>query len=883
MPENCDNPPALAEKLLKCFLNKYEYYEKLGDLQEVYYTLLEKEGGAKAKIWYWRQVFKALPEFIYNSFQWSLIMFINYIRITLRLLKKQKIYTFIKISGLALGMAFFLLMIGYVQFEMSFDNFHEKGDRIYRVLREGKTEDYTDTRGNIGAPLAPLLLDQFPGVENAVRFTNFFEGFLKYGSKNFKTEQFFFTDGSIFDVFNFPLRTGDPETALTDPFSIILSPEMAERYFRDEDPIGKVISYKLSFREEWFDFRVTGILEEIPKNSHIGINFLASYSSMSSIVSPNFMTSHWDSPTWTYLLLRDGFQAEQLDEAFPDFVKNNVDTGSFSSYRMFVQPLNDIYFNSIGMGAPIGKMGLKMIDYILSFVAFFILLIACINFMNLSTARSACRMKEIGMRKVMGAYKRHLVMQFIGESVIYSFISLGAALVLVYLFLPKFNQLIIFHEAIGQTLDMKYLLNSNYLGFIILTTLLVGIFSGCYPAFFLSAFKPVTTLKGKLGMISSPERLRKVLVTLQFTVSIVLIVGSMLIYRQVSHWKTGDMGFSHEYVLTIPVLDKTINPRFENLKTEFLQNSNILSVTASSTEPGVTSHNGILLKGRDVVDANMGILYVDPDYIKTLDIEILDGRDFSNLIQGDAENALIMNEAALRKIGWQSGVGEDVELYWKRGNTNETIYTTNVIGIVKDFSFRGLTGEVRNVLIKIDPRRFNYILVKVNGVNISAAVEHMETAWNNFNIAQPFEYTFLDEDIANSYMMFDNFASMTRYATFFAIFIACLGLFGLASFVVERKTKDIGVRKVLGASITGIVMLLSKDFMKLVLIANVVAWPLSYFMMNGLLEGYANRISVGYSVFIISGVLAVMLAFLTVGFQAIRAAVKNPADAIQYE
>ncbi|MFC1492743.1 ABC transporter permease [candidate division KSB1 bacterium] len=883
MPENSKKPPVLAEKLLKCFLNKYEYYEKLGDFQEVYYNLLEDNGGRKANIWYWRQVVKALPEFIYNSIQWSMIMFLNYIRITLRLLKKQKIYTFIKISGLSLGMAFFLLMIGYVQFEMSFDNFHEKGDRIYRVLREGVTEDYTDTRGNIGAPLAPLLLDQFPGVENAVRFTNFFEGFLKYGSKNFKVEQFFFTDGSIFEVFDFPLRTGDPGTALDDPFSMVINPEMAERYFGNDDPIGKVLSYKLSFKEEWLDFKVTGILEEIPKNSHIGINFLASYTSMPSVVSPSFLTSHWDSPTWTYLLLQDGFQAEQLNEAFPEFVKNNVDTGSFSSYRMFVQPLKDIYFKSLGMGAPIGKMGMVMIDYILSFVAFFILLIACINFMNLSTARSACRMKEIGMRKVMGAYKRHLVIQFIGESIIYSFISLAGALLLVYLFLPKFNELIIFHEAIGQTLDMKYLLNSNYLGIIIMTTLFVGIISGCYPAFFLSAFKPVSTLKGKLGQISSPEIMRKVLVTLQFTVSIVLIVGSLLIYRQVSHWKTGDMGFSRDYILTIPVLDKTINPRFENLKTEFLQNSNIIGVTASSTEPGVTSHNGILLKGRNVEDANMGIIYVDPDYINTLDIQVLDGRGFSNQILGDAENALIMNQAALRKIGWQDAVGENVELYWKRGNVNETIYTTNVIGVVKDFSFRGLTGEVRNVLIKIDPRRYNYILVKVNGGNISAAVDHMESTWNNFNIAQPFEYTFLDEDIANSYKMFDNFASMTRYATFFAIFIACLGLFGLASFIVERKTKDIGIRKVLGATISGIVMLLSKDFIKLVLIANVAAWPLSYVLINGMMEGYANRISIGYSVFLISGALAVVLAFITVSFQALRAAVKNPAEAIHYE
>ncbi len=883
MPEELNKPPAIAVKLLKYFLNRYEYYEKLGDLEEVYYALLEQNGKTAADRWYRRQVLKAVPKFTVNSIQWSVIMFINYIRITLRLLKKQKVYTFIKISGLSLGMAFFLLMIGYVQFEMSFDKFHDKGDRIYRVLREGRTEDYNDIRANIGAPLAPLLLDQFPGVENAVRFTNFYEGFLKYGSKNFKVEKFFFTDGAIFEIFDFPLESGDPATALRDPFTIVLSPEMAERYFGKRDPVGKILSYKVSFKEEWLDFRVTGVLKEIPKNSHIGIDFLASYTSMPSIVGLEFLTSHWDSPTWTYLLLREGFQSDQLDDAFSGLVRDHVDTGSFSSYRMYLQPLNEIYFNSLGMGAPIGKMGMKMIDYILTFVAFFILLIACINFMNLSTARSACRMKEIGMRKVMGAYKRHLVIQFIGESVVYSFISLSGALILAYLFLPKFNELIIFHEAIGQTLDLEYLMSSSYPVFILLTTLLVGIISGLYPAFFLSAFKPISTLKGKLGEISSPEFLRKILVTVQFTVSIVLIVGSVLIYKQVTHWKTGDMGFTKDSILTIPVLDRTILPRLENLKREFLQNSNVLNVTASSTEPGVTSQNGILLKGRDVDNVNMGIIYADPDYIKTLEIEILDGRGFSNLITGDTENALIMNEAALKKVGWQSAVGEEVELYWNRGNRRETIYNTNVIGVVKDFSFRGLTGNVRDVLIKIDPRRYSFILVKVNGGNLADAVNHIETVWENFNIAQPFEYTFLDEDISNTYRMFDNFASMTRYATFFAIFIACLGLFGLASFIVERKTKDIGIRKVLGASISGIVMLLSKDFIKLVVVANVAAWPLAYFLMSNMLADYANRISIGYSVFIISGLAAVILAFATVGFQALRAAVRNPADAIHYE
>jgi putative ABC transport system permease protein len=306
-------------------------------------------------------------------------------------------------------------------------------------------------------------------------------------------------------------------------------------------------------------------------------------------------------------------------------------------------------------------------------------------------------------------------------------------------------------------------------------------------------------------------------------------------------------------------------------------------VTASSTEPGVTSQNGIQLKGRDIDGADMGIIYIDHDYIKTLEIEVLEGRDFSQMIQRDTENALIMNEAALRKIGWQNAVGEQVELYWQRGDRREIVYNTNVIGIVKDFSFRGMIGEVRNVLLKIDPSRYNYILVKVNGENIGAAVDHMESVWNGFNIDQPFEYTFLEEDIAETYRMFDNFASIARYATFFAIFIACLGLFGLASFVVERKTKDIGVRKVLGASIPGIVLLLSKDFVKLVILSNLAAWPLSYVLMKGMLENYANRISIGYEVFILSGLLAVLLAFVTVGFQAFKAAVKNPVEAIHYE
>ncbi|MFC1563735.1 ABC transporter permease [candidate division KSB1 bacterium] len=883
MPSFSNKPPKYAEKFLRMFLKKEEYYEKLGDFEEVCFSLCDSKGPAHAYIWYWAQVFKAFPRFLFHSIEWSLIMFLNYIRITLRLLKKQKLYTLIKISGLSLGMAFFLLIIGYVQFEMSFDNFHEKGDRIYRVLREGVSDDYVDTRANIGAPLAPLLEENFPGIENTVRFTNFYEGFLKYGYKNFKVTQFNFTDPSIFEVFDFTLERGDPETALNEPFSIILTPEMAEKYFGDEDPMNKILNLKLSINEDWKDFRVTGVLDEIPKNSHIDINFLASYSSLNSIVPASFLTSHWDSPTWTYVLLIEGSQPDDINSAFPDFVKTYVDTGSFSSYKMYLQPLKDIYFNSLGMGAPIGKMGMVAIDYILSVVAFFILLIACINFMNLSTARSACRTKEIGMRKVMGAFKKQLINQFIGESLIYSLISLVIALILVYLFLPKFNELIIFHDAIGQTLDIKYLLNSNYLIIMVLTAVFVGIISGSYPAFFLSAFKPVNTLKGKLDPGSSPESLRRILVTAQFAVSIMLIIGSMIIYQQVAHWKTGDMGFNKDHILTIPILDRTLISRYDNLKSQFMQNSNIIGVTASSTEPGVTSHNGINLKGRDLDNVNMGIIYVDPDYLKTLEINMTDGRSFSDNIQSDAERALIMNEAALNKLGWQNPVGEEVELFWRRGGRDVPVYTTSIIGIAQNFSFRGLTGNVRDVLLKIDSRRFNYILVKVNGENISGAVNYMKDTWENFNIAQPFEYTFLEDDIENTYKMFDNFSAITGYATFFAIFIACLGLFGLASFIVERKTKDIGVRKVLGATVSSIIVLFSKDFIKLVLIANVVAWPLSYILMNKLLEEYANRISVGYAVFIISGVVAVTLAFITVGFQAARAALTNPSDAIHYE
>ena len=799
-------------------------------------------------------------------------MFKNFLKIAVRNFRKQGGYSFINIAGLALGMACFLLIVFYVQFEKSYDNFHENGRNIYMVVRENTREDRTREKAVTGAPLAPLLLQEFPSITHAVRFTRFEDELIGYGEKRFHERRFFFADASMFDVFTFTLLKGDPSTALKNPFSVVLTQETAVKYFGDEDPINKVLHYNLDGRKH--DFIVTGILDDIPRNSHIEFDFVGSYGSLRTILGEFFMTKHWDSPTWTYIQLREGYPAENLEELLPAFTDKHVDKWTFSSVSHSLLPLREVYFNS--PDAAISSRGDRLFSYLLTVISIFILLIACVNFMNLATARSASRMKEIGLRKVVGAHRPQLIRQFIGESLLYSFLALLLALVLVELLLPLFNSFT------GRNLVLDFSGNIGYAITMVLTVLIVGLLTGSYPAFHLSSFKPVAVLSGKARKGSASERLRKVLVVGQFVISIALIITSIGVYRQIQYLRNKKLGFNENHVVTIQIRDRDVRDKYDLLKNQWLQSPLVKGVTASSILPSVTYANGIQMKARDIENIGMSIIYVDYDYLETLQIDVVEGRDFSKDIATDARGGLLMNQAALEELGWESAVGEKIELFLQLDRIIP-MYQTTLIGIVEDYNYHSLRSQLGSILLKIEPFRFRHIMIRIDGQHALEALRYIEETWDAFHFDQPFEFTFLDAEIDNVYRSYSNFGGMIRNATFIAVFIACLGLFGLSSFAVEKRTKEVGIRKVLGASAGGVVLLFTREFAKCVLVANVIAWPIAYYVTNHWMQNFAYRAGIQIWMFILAAVVALMIALATVSFQAIRAATANPTHALRYE
>jgi putative ABC transport system permease protein len=800
-------------------------------------------------------------------------MFKSYLKIALRNIIKRKGYSFINIAGLALGMACFLLIVFYVRFERGFDGFHKGGKDVYLVIRENTGQGYKETKSITGAPLAPLLLQEFPSIERAARLTRFSGALVGSGEKRFVEKRFFFADGDLFNVFTFPLLKGDPETALKEPFSIILAPETAVRYFGGEDPMGRVLTYMSNGKK--FDFKITGVLKKIPRNSHLQFDFLASYASLRAIAGDYFMTRHWDSATWTYVRLRRGTAPAELDRLLPEFTNRHVDKWSFASVSHKLMPLRDVYFHSpfpvAGLKGDTGLLG------ILSAIAAFILLIACVNFMNLSTASSGARAREIGLRKVVGADKALLVRQFLGETLVYSVISLVIAVGLVELLLPAFGRFV------GRDIRIDYLKDwGNFLA-MIATAVGVGLLAGSYPAFFLSAMKPHSVLKSRGQSARGVAAVRKILVTAQFAISIALIASVLLVTRQIRYIRAMDVGFDKEHVVTIPIRDKAVREKFELLKTRWLQDPTILSVTASSMEPGVDSPNGINLRAAGNEDIEAPIIYVDPDYAKTLGVPLVRGRDFSRAVASDPTGAVLINEAAAGKLGWKDGVGEPMELFFKEGGRKVPVAQTTVIGILRDFHIREMASGIQAVLFKIDPGRYSIALVRIAGRDVPAAIASLRSSWKEFGFDQPFESSFLEDDMNAVYRNLEDFGSVARYASIIAIFIACLGLFGLTTSTVESRTREIGVRKVLGASVPGVALLLSKDFAKWVLAANLIAWPAAYYFMKMFLRTFAYRVAISPLTFLLAGLLALAIALITVSGQTIKAALADPVDSLKYE
>lgn len=796
----------------------------------------------------------------------------NYLKVALRNLFKHKGYAFINILGLAVGIAASILIFLYITNEMSYDKFHEKADRTYRITADWSNKG--DSRiHQLGTPfiLAQTIREKYPQVEAITQISGpVGDVIIKYRDTAFKEADAFCAEPSFFDVFSFPLLKGNPETSLRDPNMLVMTHSLAKKYFGNEDPLGKTVEMHAS-GEKMF-FQVTGVMEDIPQNSHFWFDMLIS---MKTVYPEPNMGWTWNNYT-TYVTLQEGVTQGLMEEKLVEIDKFYFEGGrEHIPWIWTLEPITRIHLHSdlVTGNQPNGSMA-----YIRLFtvVALLILLIAGINFVNLATARSARRAKEVGLRKVVGSLRRQLIQQFLSESVLMSLIALAFAVILIQAALPFYQNLT------RKILAISYFGNPFVIPGLLGLALGVGILAGLYPAFFLSSFKLTDVLKG--SPLASRGRgalfLRNGLVVFQFAMSVLLIIGALVIFRQLNFIKNQRLGFDKEHVVVIHNAD-ALGGQLEAYTKRLKQHSDVLGVTAVQSVPGRGIPNwGIGVEGIERQrPLNMNFMTCDQDFADVLNIKMLEGRFMSRNFPSDVD-AVVINKKAAEYFGIENPVGKKLRIWWTQKDLT-------IIGIIDNFHFESLHHNVRSMgyLLPeaIDSTWKPYLLVKISSQVTSDVLSNLRKTWDSMSAGLPFEFTFLDDKV-NSLYQNDNRAG--RIVTLFsclAIFISCLGLFGLAAFVAEQRTKEIGIRKVLGAPLSNIMWLLTGQFVKWVIVANLIAWPLGYWIMNRWLQGFAFRASLSIWIFLASGLAALAIAALTVSSQVIKAALANPAESLKYE
>ncbi len=800
-------------------------------------------------------------------------MFKNYFKIAVRNLLRHKAFSFVNILGLAVGMASCFLIFLYVSFETSYDNFNKKADRIYRIVSDIKTPSEVIHSGITIAPLAIYLKKDFPEVEDAVRLAS--DGFLvTKGDIKFQEKRTLLVDSTLLNVFDFPFVEGNKVTALTEPMSIILSQTASKKYFGNEDPLGKHVLLTGAA----INATITGIMKDIPENSQIHADMLVSMSSAKQIYGQSTSDSEWTNHNFlTYLLLKPNANAKRLEEKLPAFMQkyHGQQMRELQMYEtLFLEPLRDVYLKSTHtevFPATILTTGNINNVYIFSIIGIFILLIACINFINLTTARSAERAKEVGIRKMAGALRFQLTKQFISESIIITLIAFIIAVVLSVLALPWFNQLA------GKTISTGIFSNSLQIAELFLLSILIGIFAGFYPSLFLSSFKPVSVLKGRFSTSTKGLMLRKGLVVFQFVISIALITGTIIVYTQMNYMRNKDLGFNKEQEIII-------NTNFDKNKDAFRQSlssiSGVLSSVYSSSVPGgdyTSAYSEMQNAKGETQKTNLNLYFINYDYINQYQLKLTAGRSFSKDFATDSTQAMIINESAAKMLGYtsaQQAVGRNFSQWGRQGK---------IIGVLKDFNYKSLQQQIEPLTMRIEPGAFGLISIKVAANNLPSTIKAIENKWNTIVPNRPFEYNFLDDAFNQQYNAENNFGNLFLNFAVLAIFISCLGLLGLSSYSTIQRTKEIGVRKVLGASVSSIVNLLSADFLKLVLIAFVIATPLAWFAMNKWLQDFAYRTHISWWMFALAAIASLLIAFATISFQAIKAAIANPVKSLRTE
>ncbi len=811
-------------------------------------------------------------------------MFRNYLLIAIRLLVKQKMYSAIKIGGFALSIAACLLISLFIKNELSYDRHIKNSDRVFRLVGEIKRQGVANKGVSFQAPMAKVLLSDFPDVEKSGRImpNTLFGG---AGSNQLKKEGFnentfeagfCFADQSIVDILDIPIVRGDKEHALTEPHSMVISKSIADKYYPNEDPVGKIVYLNNKMKTP---IKISAVMADFPEASHLQYRFLLSLAGVS------FWTGEQD--TWqasnygVYLQLRPGVDVKKLEQKITATVLDKYvvpsmkEAGStdiqnvLSSAQLLLQPVTDIHLKSYDIRETFNKHGDMRFVLLFGSIACFILVIACINFVNLSTAKSANRAKEVGLRKVVGSVRSSLIQQFLTESFVFSLLSLASGILLAWLLLPYFNELA------AKSLTIPW----NEWWFIpamIAAAIVIGFIAGLYPSFYLSAFKPIDVLKGQVSRGSKSSVLRNGLVVFQFTTSIILIIGTFVIYHQMQYILNKKLGFDKEQVLMVEGAN-TLGKEVQQFKAELLKLSQVKSVSVSDylpVEGTKRNGNGFWKEGKVTTESavNGQFWVVDEDYFKTMGIKLVAGRNFSPQMASDSQ-AVVINQMLANKLNLKAPVGSKI-------TNGGAVY--NIIGVVEDFHFQSFRSNIEALCMQLGSSP-SVISIKMNPGNISTVVASVSALWQQFRPGQPIRYSFLDESFAAMYADVERMGRIFTSFTLLAIIIACLGLFALSAFMAEQRRKEISIHKILGASVGQVSTLLSKDFLKLVVIAFVIASPIAWWAMSKWLQDFVYRVNISWWIFLMAGIVAVMIALLSVSFQALRAAVANPVKSLRTE
>ena len=850
-------------KILRWILRRFRVYEEMfaisRDFDIEYASFRRSRGRLRAFLWLVWNTLQVLFHYCIFISRWRTVMLSNYLKITFRSMRRHKVFSFINIVGLTVGMACMMLILLWVRYETSFEEFHSRADRIYRVANENPDNTPSTRVVVTPPPMAPALLQDFPEIEAASRLSRGGGKKLFSYQDNHFFESFYAVDPGFMEIFTLDFIAGNAAGALNDPYSIVLSEAMAGKLFGNRDPMDRIVQF-----DQKTDFRVTGIFKNMPSNSHLVCDIFIPFETWGGLYEePLHHWKYWS--FYTYILLEPNARPEALEAKFPAFTEKY----GIPEANLFLQPLERIHLHSHYLGEL--RAGTRVSTLVLfGSIAFLILLIGCINYMNLTTARSSVRLKEIGTRKVVGAQRRQIAAQFLGESMIMSLIALGLSLILVHSFLPVFNSLA------GRSLALNGEILLRMLPGMLMLVLFVGLFGGSYPAFLLSSFRPITIIKDGGGSGEQRTRLRNVLIVVQFSVSLVLITATLLIRSQLDYVRNKEMGFSRDQIVVVPLRDpgvrQNVGPVIAELKRDprilfaaaSMHLPNEVGATTTATWPGKPSDLEITIKASEA----------GYDFAELYGIKIVQGRNFSREFASDESGAFLLNESARKVLGDHFQLGMEFAHWRGKGK---------VVGVMQDYHHNSLHEEIRPLYVFLNPNRGLQLSIKIQGGDIPETIVSIRETIEKFSPRYPFEYHFFDSLFDMTYLNEQKMERMLALFSLIAVFIACMGVFGLSTFMADQKRKEIGIRKVLGAPVSNIVFLLSSDLVRLILLANLTGWPVAYYAMSRWLQNFAYRTHIDPGIFLLGTFLTLAVSLGTLSFQSIKAATADPVDSLRYE